>query len=180
MKALPWMTTGALFLLLGTAAPTFAQEERKEEAKPAKEEKARPPKQEEHAKQQEHAKKEEHAKQEEHARAEEHHAPVRTREAEERQRGAAPVRVTVRTNVRIPEARFHEHFGAEHRFVIGAPRFIGGYSRFQYGGFWFGFVDPWPAGWFYTDQVYVDYVDGGYYLFNPFYPGVRVAITVVP
>jgi len=43
----------------------------------------------------------------------------------------------------------------------------------------FGFVDPWPVGWYYTNEVYVDYVDGGYFLFNPYYPGVRIAITVV-
>jgi len=27
--------------------------------------------------------------------------------------------------------------------------------------------------------VYVDYVDGGYYMYNPYYPGARFAITVV-
>jgi hypothetical protein len=55
----------------------------------------------------------------------------------------------------------------------------GGYSRFQYGGFWFGFVDPWPEDWYYVDDVYIDFMDGGYYLYNPQYPGVRVAICVV-
>ena len=62
---------------------------------------------------------------------------------------------------------------------ISQPVMVGGYSRFQYGGFWFGFVEPWPMGWYYTDQVYVDYIDGGYYLCNPLYPSVRVAISVV-
>jgi hypothetical protein len=56
---------------------------------------------------------------------------------------------------------------------------VDGYSRFQYGGFWFGFVNPWPAEWYYTDDVYVDYIDGGYYLCNPYYPGARVSISVV-
>jgi len=54
-----------------------------------------------------------------------------------------------------------------------------GILRFQYGGFWFGFVDPWPVGWYYTDDFYIDYVDGGYYMYNPYYPGARFAITVV-
>jgi len=43
---------------------------------------------------------------------------------------------------------------------------IGGQSSFQYGGYWFGLANPWPAGWQYTDPVYVDYVDGGYVLVN--------------
>ena len=29
---------------------------------------------------------------------------------------------------------------------------------------------------YYTDNVYVDYVDGGYFLYNPFHPGIRVVI----
>lgn len=56
---------------------------------------------------------------------------------------------------------------------------VGGYSRFQYGGYWFGFVEPWPADWYYTDDVYIDYVDGGYYMYNPYYPGARFSISVV-
>jgi len=56
---------------------------------------------------------------------------------------------------------------------------VGGYSRFQYGGYWFGFVEPWPASWYYTDDVYVDYIGDGYYLCNPSYPGARIAISVV-
>ncbi len=62
---------------------------------------------------------------------------------------------------------------------MGNPVMAGGYSRFQYGGFWFGFVEPWPADWYYTDDVYIDYVDGGYYMYNPYYPGTRFAISVV-
>jgi hypothetical protein len=56
---------------------------------------------------------------------------------------------------------------------------VAGHRRFRYGGYWFGFIDPWPVGWYYTDYVYVDYVGGGYYLCNPIHPGVRIAINVV-
>jgi hypothetical protein len=35
------------------------------------------------------------------------------------------------------------------------------------------------VGWHYTDYVYIDSIGSGYYLFNPFYPGVRVEISVV-
>lgn len=62
---------------------------------------------------------------------------------------------------------------------MGDPVMVGGYSRFQYGGYWFGYVQPWPAGWYYTDQFYIDYQDGGYYMYDPYYPGTRFAITVV-
>ena len=79
----------------------------------------------------------------------------------------------------MPDERFHSNFGREHAFRIGSPVMVGGYSRFQYGGYWFGFVEPWPVGWYYTDDVYIDYVDGGYYMYDPYYPGARFLISVV-
>ncbi len=60
-----------------------------------------------------------------------------------------------------------------------------GYPRFQYGGFSFMLVDPWPASWsedwYATDDVYVDYDDynDGYYLYNRRHPGFGLALTVV-
>ena len=52
------------------------------------------------------------------------------------------------------------------------------HRRFQYGGYSFGFIDPWPVGWGYSDDVYVVYVDGGYYMYDPVHPGVRIAISI--
>jgi len=106
-------------------------------------------------------------------------APQRTQQAVARQRSAPALRLSVRGSGRIPDDRFRSHFGREHAFRIGTPVLVGGYSRFQYGGFWFGFVEPWPPGWYYTDDVYIDYVDGGYYMYNPYYPGARFSISVV-
>jgi hypothetical protein len=63
--------------------------------------------------------------------------------------------------------------------VINEPVMVGGYSRFQYGGYWFGFNNQWPVGWYYTDDVYVEHFDGAYYLCNPYYPGARLGISVV-
>jgi hypothetical protein len=54
-----------------------------------------------------------------------------------------------------------------------------GQPRFQSGGYWFVIAEPWPVGWAYTDQCYIDYVDGEYFLFDLLHPGVRLAITVV-
>lgn len=104
---------------------------------------------------------------------------VRTSAQQERQRSVPALRLSVRGSGRIPDDRYRANFGESHRFVISQPVMVGGYSRFQYGGFWFGFVQPWPVAWYYTDDVYVDYIDGGYYLYNPYYPGTRVSISVV-
>jgi hypothetical protein len=51
--------------------------------------------------------------------------------------------------------------------------------RFQSGGFWFEIIDVWPAEWAYTDDCYIDYIDGEYFLFDLLHPGVRVAVFVV-
>ena len=157
-----------------------AKPEHQQQAKAQHEEKAKPEKQ-----QQEKPARNEHEQQanqqhEQQARSEEQHQHAQRSEAEQqRQRSAPALRLSVRGQGRIPEERFHSNFGQEHRFHIGNPRIVDGYSRFQYGGYWFGFVEPWPEGWYYTDDVYVDYVDDGYYLYNPYYPGVRIAINVV-
>ena len=105
--------------------------------------------------------------------------PERTAAQEQHQRSVPALRLSVRGSGRIPDDRFRSNFGEEHRFAINEPVMVDGYSRFQYSGFWFGFVQPWPDGWYYTDQVYVDYVDGEYFLINPYYPGVRVGISVI-
>jgi len=62
-------------------------------------------------------------------------------------------------------------------------RVIGGEPRFQYGGYWFSPVDPypdyWDNDWYQTDDVYVSYYDDGYYLYNRRYPGrPGVAISI--
>jgi len=98
---------------------------------------------------------------------------------QQRQRSHPALRLSARSSSRIPDARFRSNFGRGHVFRIGSPRMVGGYSRFQYGGYWFGFVQPWPDTWYYTDDVYIDYIDGGYYLCNPSYPGDQIAVTVV-
>jgi len=103
----------------------------------------------------------------------------RTSAEVQKQRSQPELRLSARGEGRIPDDRFRSNFGRGHQFRIGTPRLVDGYSRFQYGGYWFGFVQPWPAGWYYTDDVYVDYINGQYYLCNPSYPGAQIAISVV-
>jgi hypothetical protein len=84
----------------------------------------------------------------------------------------------------IPAARYSLYFGSDHMFRMSVPTMYMGYSRFDYRGYSFLLVDPWPeywaSDWYETDDVYVDYddYDDGYYLYNARYPYVRLAITV--
>jgi hypothetical protein len=85
---------------------------------------------------------------------------------------------------RIPGDRFRGYFGPEHGFRIEGLPFmvVGGYPRFEYDGYWLSVVDPWPSNWgddwYDNDQVYVAYVDNGYYLYNRSYPGVGIAVSI--
>jgi hypothetical protein len=85
---------------------------------------------------------------------------------------------------RIPEDNFRGYFGQNHGFrIYSLPLMVGGgYPRFQYGGFWFSVVDPWPEywadNWYENDDVYIDYSGEGYYMYNRRYPRDRIAISV--
>jgi hypothetical protein len=85
---------------------------------------------------------------------------------------------------RIPDDRFHGYFGSRHAFRIRSYPLVvfGGYPSFQYGGFWFSILDPWPeywrSNWYDDDDVYIDYYGDGYYLYNRRYPHDRIAIEV--
>ena len=160
-----------------------------QQAKPAQQEKqakpeaqaqqAKPAQQEKQATSEKQAPQTKQAKQEEPGKTAGQQPAQRSAAEEQKQRAVPALRLSARGSGRIPDDRFRTNFGEGHTFVINQPVIVGGYSRFQYGGYWFGFVQPWPVGWYYTDQVYVDYIGGGYYLCNPSYPGVRVGISVV-
>jgi hypothetical protein len=86
---------------------------------------------------------------------------------------------------RIPDAYYGSYYGQDHSFRVYSLPFmvVGGYPRFQYGGYWFSVVDPypdyWANDWYQNDDVYVAYVDNGYYMFNRSYPGrPGVAISI--
>jgi len=85
---------------------------------------------------------------------------------------------------RIPDNSYRGYFGQDHSFrIYGLPEMVvGGYPRFQYEGFWFSVVDPWPEAWsnnwYDNDDVYVVYSDGGYYLYDNSHPGIGLALSV--
>ena len=75
---------------------------------------------------------------------------------------------------RIPDDRFRASFGREHHFRVG--HFDN--RRFQYGGYWFSFNEGWPVAWAYTDDFYIDFIDGQYYLIDLTHPGVQLLLVV--
>jgi hypothetical protein len=186
----------ALMLLLFGATYSFAQDKPDQheddktathDAKPTKatepakqEEKAQPAKQEEKAQPAEKAKPQETAKRAEPAKA----AKPAERAAKTEQPKAA-TRTDQAHNFggkgggHITDVKFQASFGSSHHFHMNRPTMYEGYSRFNYGGYYFGFYDPWPSDWGYSDDVYVDYIDGQYYLIDPEHPGPRLMINVV-
>jgi hypothetical protein len=76
---------------------------------------------------------------------------------------------------RIPDEKYKANFGQAHRFRVSQGDYRN--HRFQYGGYSFGFVGVWPSNWLYTQDVYVVEIDGVYYLCNPTYPGVNIALS---
>jgi cytoskeletal protein RodZ len=77
---------------------------------------------------------------------------------------------------RISDDHYRASFGDSHRFHVNEGDYRN--RRFQYGGYSFGFVDPWPEGWLYTDDVYIVYTDDGYYMYDSFHPGIRIAVNI--
>jgi hypothetical protein len=78
---------------------------------------------------------------------------------------------------RISNARYESRFGREHSFHVNRGDY--NHRRFRYGGYAFGFIDPWPMDWGYSDDVYVEYTDDGYFMYNRFHPGVRISINIL-
>ncbi len=74
-------------------------------------------------------------------------------------------------------AHFRAHFGREHRLSRFAMwNIVEGRPRFAYGGYNFALAcrrGPWDG--IYTDDVYIDLIDGEYYSTLPAHPGVRIA-----
>jgi hypothetical protein len=86
-------------------------------------------------------------------------------------------------SVRIPDPQFKANFGRQHTFtmnrVITQTTVVPRQTQFVFAGYTFVFLDPWPTGWLYTDDCYIDFVDEEYFLFDVMHPGIRVALLVV-
>jgi|SRR5208282_2416057 len=159
MNLVGFISTAVLSLTLVAAAPAFAQEQHdqqeEQKAKPAQDEKKAQP--------------EKSAKQEEKPAAQEKNARPEEKNAKQEQHAAG------NGGGRIPADRFQANFGRQHTFHVSQGEYSN--HRFQYGGYWFGFADPWPSNWLYTQDVFVVDINGVYYLCNATYPGVNVALS---
>ena len=178
MNLVEVISTAVLSLALVAAVPAFAQEPRdqqdEQKAKPAQEEKKAQP--EKSAQEEKKAQPEKSAKQEEKpaAHPEKNNKPeeesAQQAKPEQKQQQAAGNR-----GGQIPADKFKANFGAQHSFRVSQSEYSN--HRFQYGGYSFGFVDPWPSNWLYTQNVYVIEIDGVYYLCNASFPGVNLVLS---
>jgi lipopolysaccharide export LptBFGC system permease protein LptF len=185
MKLVGFMTTAVLSLTLVAAASIYAQEPRdqQEEQKAKPEEKAQPAakQDEKNAQQQDkNAKQEEKnaQQQDKNNQSAEKNTQQQDKNSKQEEKNAQQQqaqRAGGNGGGGIPADRFKANFGREHSFRISQ----GDYSnrRFQYGGYSFGFVDSWPSNWLYTQDVFVVEINGVYYLCNPMYPGVNLALS---
>ena len=173
MKTLGITSTALMALLLTVAAPAWSQEhEQEQKDKPAQqvEKKVQPEKS---------AKQEQKpvAQQGKSAKPEQKNAKPGVKNAQQHAVQAHPKQVQQARGGRIPDDRFKANFGRQHTFRVSQGDY--GNRRFQYGGYSFGFVDAWPSNWLYTQNVYVVEINGVYYLCNPVYPGVNIALSIV-
>ena len=203
MKIIEVLTTSILFLLPGAIAPAYAlgqheqekqPEEKQQQAKPAQHvQQAKPAQQPQHAAQQAkpaaQQKQAKPAQEPQRATQQKQAKPTQQSQRAGQQREAKPAQQragaqqgnrgqSAGSHGSIPEARFRSNFGRGHTFHVNRGEFANGSGRFQYGGYWFNVVDPWPVGWLYTDDVYVDYLNGGYFLCDPLHPGVYISINI--
>jgi len=123
-----------------------------------------------------------HAAQQTKPAQQQHTAQQQAKPVQQRQTAQQPQRSSREqpsgSHGRIPDDRFRASFGREHTFHVNRADFAAGSRRFQYGGYWFAMVEPWPVAWLYTDNVYVDFMNGGYFLCDPVHPGVYLSINI--
>jgi hypothetical protein len=201
MKLTNVLSTAIIFLIPGAIAPAYAQgheqekQPEKQEAKPAQskqeakpaqaKQEAKPAQAKQEAKPaqaKEEAKPAQTKQEAKPAQARQEARPAQAKQGQPAQRAGNPQPVNhaqpAAAHGRIPDDRYRASFGSGHTFHVNRSDFASSSRRFQYGGFWFAMVNPWPTGWLYTDNVYIDYVNGGYFLCDPVHPGVFLSINI--
>ena len=208
MRAFRFLNLAILSMLVASSAVLYAQDEKQQEQKPPRQEEPKrqedakpasrqdemkPPRQEE-AKpasrqdemkppRQEEAKPAQQDKQEQKRDEKQPREQMNTREMNNGRQETAPHQEgharPAGKSAHIPDEKFHAQFGRDHVFKVQRPVAVEGGQGFVYGGYSFVLVDAWPPDWAYTDDCYVDYIDGEYFLIDMFHPGVRIALMVV-
>jgi hypothetical protein len=172
MKLVGLITTAVLSLTLVAAAPVFAQEQHDQDEQKAK------PAQQEDKKAQPAAKPDAKpaAQQEKNTKPAANNAKQQEdKNAKPAEKNAPQQHAAGNRGGQIPADKFKASFGQQHSFRVTQADYSN--HRFQYGGYSFGFVDPWPSNWLYTQNVYVIEINGVYYLCNASFPGVNLALS---
>lgn len=193
MRTFRFLNLTILSVLVGSAALVYAQDEKPQEDKPARQEEAKPqPKQDEAKparpdeakppKQEEKQQDDKRMQEQSHEQAMPNRQDHPEQPAEHAREGQDhPQQAHAQPGGKgghIPDDKFRAHFGHSHTFTAKTV-IVAGQPQFQYSGYSFQLVDAWPVGWAYTDECYIDYIDGEYFLFDLLHPGVRVAVFVV-
>ena len=182
------ISTAVLLILLATTLPAFAQKEEEEKGggKPQAAQQKAQPQRAPQAQQKQQPQRAPQAKAPHQAKAQPQRAPQAKapQQAKAQPQRAPQARPAVASNRgggqygRISNANYTAHFGHGHSFRMGHPQFSGGYNRFQYGGYSFGYNQGWPAGWGYSDDFYVEYINGAYFLCDLSFPGVQITLNI--
>lgn len=146
------------------------QEEPKAKPKPEDKDKAKP-KQEPQPKPDE---KQQQKADKERQKQDERQQPEANRPAQQRQNDREQAQGGHGRGRRIPEERYRAAFGKEHRFHVRHAE-----PRFQYGGYWFEVVQPWPVAWVADDDCYLEEDGDEYFLVDMLHPDLRVEVIVV-
>ena len=198
-------STCVLSLLLGVAVHVYAQQDQHSDKQNQPKQEQPPQQQRSEQPQQQHAQQpqqQQHAQQpqqqQQHAQQQQHSPQSRTQEQQRVEQSAWQQHSAQNwqsdhrswqqrggySGYRVPDDRYHGYFGSQHGFrIYGLPFLVvGGYPGFQYQGYWISLIDPWPGSWannwYDTDDVYVSYVNNGYYMYNRRYPGIGIAVSI--
>jgi len=181
MRTFRLLNVAVLSVLVGSAALVYGQDEKQQQEKPARQEEpkskqdeAKPPRQDE-AKP---PKQDRQMEKQEQKRGQEQSGDQAKPEGQEHPKMHGDHDRRAGKGGHIPDDKFRAHFGQSHHFTAKTV-IVQGQPRFQYSGFTFELVDVWPIDWAYTDDCYIDYIDGDYYLIDLFHPGVRIVLIVV-
>jgi hypothetical protein len=161
---------------------------RQEEAKPEPRNEAAPPRHQNDARppQQEEAKPPKSEKEENAKPPREESKPAHEQHGQQPEKGQAAQSGHARPSgksAHIPDPTFKANFGRQHTVrvnrIINTTTIVPGQTQFVLTGFTFIILDPWPAEWLFTDDVFIDFVGDDYFLVDVFHPGVRIALFVV-
>jgi flagellar motor protein MotB len=177
MRAFRFLNLAILSVLVGCSAVVYAQDDKPQDNKPTQQEESKPQPKQGEIKSQDEAK-----PQQDEAKPSKQDKQEQKQDQKQEQKGHPEQQAGNAgpggKGGHIPDDKFRAHFGRSHTFTAKTV-IVQGQPQFQYGGYTFQIVDVWPVGWAYTDECYIDYIDGEYFLFDLLHPGVRVVVFVV-